>query len=902
MKPIAGRIFHKDIIAILCLLLFTLLLNLSGAMGYLEGRVFDFFLGLRPSIPESEKIVLVNFDDKAIEAAGTWPVGRNVIADGLMLMAEAGAAMAVFDIEYVDKSPRGINGEYLDNDVPRVFDREFSQVQANLEAFVEALQAGKISLRDSGDYLAMLQEGTRQNQQNLMDKIRLISRDNDEYLAGAIRLFGNAYMTVNMQDRSQGDLDPAMAELARSLAVKNLTVHQSPVKQARSILPAIYPVLAAGRGAGFPNVFPDEDGVRRHVDILYEYAGSYYAQLAFAPLLDLLGNPALELYGDALVLKDARYPDGSVHTVRIPLNFDGLMVINWPRKTFDQSFSHITFFQLIEHDRLMRDLVGNLKARVDWGYPRLDEFVARHEALEEQRQVLMAEVHSGEAHRAALAAWAGDRNAWCAEVGEYFAGSTSAELLAWVEGEIAAGGNQGDLKALQEDIPQYYVKTATLVTELLAIRKDLASRLGGRYCIIGNTGTGTTDIGVTPFDSTYMNVGTHGAVMNTILQRSFLLDTPWYIGMLIATLVCFLVVSLVRRMSSLQAILSGGGAFVGVIGLSALLFVLTGIYVPVLTPAIAILLTFITVTLIKFQGAEKEKGALRTAFSHYLSTDVIKEILDDPTKLKLGGEERHMTAVFTDVKGFSTISEQLSAPDLVRLLNEYLTGMSDIILDHQGTIDKYEGDAIISFFGAPVTLQDHAHRACESAVRMKLMEEELNRRFLGDRMSPTPLHTRIGINTGSMVVGNMGTVKKMDYTIMGNSVNLASRLEGVNKVYGTWIMASEWTWQECRQDAFTFRELDRVRVVGINTPVRLYDVIGFADQASDNLKRGLELYAKGLGLFEKRNWKEAADCFRRVYEFLPDDPPSTLYLGRCQEYLKTPPKPDWDGVFTMSSK
>jgi class 3 adenylate cyclase len=187
---------------------------------------------------------------------------------------------------------------------------------------------------------------------------------------------------------------------------------------------------------------------------------------------------------------------------------------------------------------------------------------------------------------------------------------------------------------------------------------------------------------------------------------------------------------------------------------------------------------------------------MRLAFSTYLSEDVVEEIISDPARLHLGGTNRHMTALFSDIKNFTRIAEQLSPEHLVDLLNHYLSTMSDVILEQKGTIDKYQGDSIVSFFGAPLDLKDHAMRACTAAIILKRMEKDINHYVLENGISPLPLLTRIGINTGEMVVGNMGTQKKMNYTIISSAVNLASRLEGVNKQYGTWVLATDSTLEE----------------------------------------------------------------------------------------------------------
>ena len=206
-----------------------------------------------------------------------------------------------------------------------------------------------------------------------------------------------------------------------------------------------------------------------------------------------------------------------------------------------------------------------------------------------------------------------------------------------------------------------------------------------------------------------------------------------------------------------------------------------------------VVVTFLLVSILKFIFSEQEKSFLRKAFTMYLSSDVVNQIVEDPSLLKLGGQEKQITALFTDIKSFSTLSEKVTPEHLVEILNKYLTVMSDIVLEQKGTIDKYIGDAIVSFFGAPIDLPDHASRACLAAVRMKQAEEKLNEEMMAANETPMPIYTRIGVNTGAMVVGNMGTNNKMNYTIMGNDVNLAARLEGVNKAYGTWILVSEST-------------------------------------------------------------------------------------------------------------
>ena len=311
-------------------------------------------------------------------------------------------------------------------------------------------------------------------------------------------------------------------------------------------------------------------------------------------------------------------------------------------------------------------------------------------------------------------------------------------------------------------------------------------------------------------------------------------------------------------------------------------------------------MVFISQTLIALLITEKDKNFLRKAFSTYLPDSVISEIVKNPEKLSLGGEEKRITALFTDIKSFSTFSEKLSPVDLVSILNRYLTAMSNVILEKMGTVDKYIGDAIVSFFGAPVSLENHAASALSSAIEMKKLEDILNKELLEEGLLSDPIKTRIGINTGSMVVGNMGTNSKMNYTIMGNDVNLASRLEGTNKIYGTWIIASESTVKEAGP-GFAVRRLDKVRVMGISTPVQLYEVIGYASEISAEKKNLVDIFHNGLDLYFSGKFREAGETFSGLYKNY-GDLPSKTYMERCAGFIKNPPAAGWDGVYNMTSK
>jgi adenylate cyclase len=505
----------------------------------------------------------------------------------------------------------------------------------------------------------------------------------------------------------------------------------------------------------------------------------------------------------------------------------------------------------------------------------------------------------------AMAEYTKARSGYFDAVGQFLNGDAEKTILKDIDAALAGGGlsaeERKNVEEVKAQVPKTFADTRGIYVNLVKTREILAKNLPGAFCIIGFTATSTTDIGVNPFVGEYVNVGTHATVVNTILQGAFLNQSPWWYGTVLALILSFAVTVAILRLDALRSMIVGSAIVVVLIGALILYFRFTGVYLGAVSPVASVFFTFIALTAIKFLRTEREKSFVRNAWGHYLSTDVVNDLIANPEKLNLGGEKKVLSAMFTDVKGFSTISEVLDPGDLVRLLNLYLTEMSDIILELRGTIDKYEGDAIISFFGAPLDQPDHPRRACLSAVRMKKAEIALNGRFLADKMAPTSLHTRIGINTGEMTVGNMGTRTRMDYTIMGNSVNLAARLEGVNKQYGTWILISEATHDSCG-GGFLVRKLDPVRVVGIARPVRLYELIDEKGKAEKRIEEVVEAFHEGLEVFEAKSWSKAEKIFSRALKIVPDDGPSQTFLKRCQEYMVKPPADTWDGAFNLTTK
>lgn len=490
-----------------------------------------------------------------------------------------------------------------------------------------------------------------------------------------------------------------------------------------------------------------------------------------------------------------------------------------------------------------------------------------------------------------------------AELADFAKNDFEAAPLAALSRLEARSDDPAAIRAVREDLKAIAGNLRAAVGNIGALRGLLAPMVKDSMCIIGWTSTATTDMGANPFHKGIVNVGTHASVANTILNRAFIRESPRWLSALLCLLLPFGLIMATKGLKPVTQNILGVSAALLFFPVSFLIFLAFGYYVAPLAVGLALLLSAISYSIMSFMITEREKSFLRKAFGTYLSGAVIDQIVADPGQLRLGGSKRWMTAMFTDVRGFSTISEKLDPESLVALLNRYLTAMSDIILERHGTIDKYEGDAIISFFGAPLDLPGHAAACLGSAILMKRKEAELNRDIMAEGASPSPLLTRIGVNTGDMVVGNMGTEKKMDYTIMGSAVNLAARLEGVNKQYGSWILASDAAYKESGSE-FLARRLDRVRVVGIETPVQLWDILDFASDAPRAAAEMVGRFHEAMDAFESRDLGKAGALFRALRDDYPEDGPSRIYAERCAnpDFAKRAANPAWDGVFSLSEK
>jgi adenylate cyclase len=423
-----------------------------------------------------------------------------------------------------------------------------------------------------------------------------------------------------------------------------------------------------------------------------------------------------------------------------------------------------------------------------------------------------------------------------------------------------------------------------------------------RIVIVGATAIGIGDIRNTPFSSSgeYPGLEVHATVMDNILRGDHISKPKWAtVFDLAAILVLGLLAGFaIPRLSAVKAIAATLLILAGYVAASRWLFVQAGLWVNLVYPLLAVVLVYTSLTVYHYLTEERERKKIRGAFSYYVSSSVVNEMLKDPNKLKLGGDKKEISVLFSDIRSFTSISEGMAPEELVHLLNEYLTVMTDIVFKYEGTLDKYIGDALMAFYGAPLDQPDHPFRACASALDMMEGLEKLNAKWI--REGKQPLDIGIGINTGPMMVGNMGSDQRFDYTVMGDAVNLGSRLEGANKSYRTHILISETTHERVKDD-FVCMELDSVRVKGKKQPVRIFELVSRKELPARDME-AIARFHEGLRLYKEQDWDRAIETFEGVNAMDQTLYAAQLYIQRCTELKAAPPGPDWDGVFTMTSK
>lgn len=900
---------------------FVSLLHISGVFEKFEYKFYDVLLGLKKQNTEREEVLLVDIDDLALDKMGDWPWTRDKIADALFYMRELGAQTVVFDIEYLSSSQKSV---------------------------------------DMNVYEKMLSDGLADS-----SEIQKLFVDNDDYFARAIQFFGNSYLTINAGDLAIVYDDEELSYsrerfLFTAQDDENQLEKKHCAKSDLEFSPAVFNFISHSTGAGFTNVTIDSDGTRRRIPLFIKYKDGLLAQLSFSPILKILNPENIKITKHYVILENCQFENSkssgnqnvqnnqnsknlSKKTIKIPIDKNGTMLINWLKKPFAQtkivtyddgtseeiideentSFKHCSVFYLWNLGELEKSIVGGLGELQNFvilnGYEKFQNketydaiFVSPTVALQEKISSLLENYSEiSEYKNFILSAMNGfdvNGNAIGGIVDDEIFDEYFALRKSFFENVNIFSNSEDFINFINEN-PELYDFATDFSVNLENFNfyfEEMQKMFTQKFCIVGNTGSGTTDLGSTPFQNSYPNVGTHANVYNTIMTQDFITQVSWIWAALATVLLTFLAFALHSNskvwIQSIWAI----SLLIVIISVPIILMRFAGIYVPLISSILIVILSYILITVLRFRSSEKDKKFITGAFSQCLSKDVVDEIIKDPSKLVLGGKNYNMTAIFTDIQKFSAFSELLSAEELVALLNYYLTQMSEIIIEEHGTVDKYEGDAIVAFVGAPVAMSDHAARACSAAIKMKRAEAKINQeifKIAAEQEKPADISdtlfsafkvmiknnrkifTRIGLNSGDIVAGFIGSDNKKNYTVMGNNVNLASRLEGVNKQYSTsGILMSNAT-RKALDENFVVRSLDRVQVVNVKTPIRLYELLGFKSEFNEKLLSYVDDWENAMKLFEGEKYSDALKCFKKLSAQNSKDKVCLYYISLLEEFF-----------------
>jgi adenylate cyclase len=679
----------------------------------------------------SPSVAIIDIDDKSLAAEGQWPWPRNKMAELVDALNAQGAAVIAFDMLFAEKQNNVIDQlfETLDQH-QKLTDTLKSELSANTELF------------------------------------------NDDALFAASLEKAHVVLALSFSPRNvaENSLPPPMFTLPAS------GEHALNITTAPGYISNYEPLQTAAKQAGFINIFPDKDGIIRHVPMLIEYHDGIYPSLALQAVMTFLDvQPELvtPLYADKRVLEGIRI-GGTI----VPTDATGQTLIPFIGKSY--TFTYYSATDVL-HNKLPKDaLLGKI----------------------------------------------------------LFVGTSATGL--------------GDLKAtaIQNPFPGVEVQAA------------IAS-------------------GILTDEFSYRPAWTYGAnVTLALLLGLFATFTFPYFGP--------------KTLGGIVLVLPTGLLF-----FNNWLWVHTGYILSFLVPVVLVLVIAVMNVLYGYLFESRRREHLKSMFGQYVPSKHIDEMLKTSSKsFGLRGDDREMSVLFADIRNFTTLSEGMSATKLVDVLNTFFTPMTEIIFNNHGTIDKYVGDLIMAFWGAPLPDSEHAKNALASALAMQKKVSEMQSTLKEHGWEDT--HIGIGINSGLMSVGDMGSQYRRNYTVLGDAVNLASRVESLTKYYGVNILVTEAT--QANQPEFAFRLCDKVRVKGKKMAVSIYEVVGYTNALSEADKLDLQQYDEALNAYFKQEWERSRKLFTALQQKTPSRTLYSLYLERIQTYESKPPTLQWDGVYVHTQK
>jgi len=888
-----------------------------GLFDRLERQTLDVRFRVCPNVTLTDQIVHVDIDDRSLEELGRWPWPREDQAGLVQVLNDSGARFVVLDIILPDPQPLRYEsaaeeiyapgGELLGSGPPRrIFDD--AQLARTLEQCAQVALPMHIDFAEAPD---------ADNREALLTEcVDQVLAETPEASLEDVRsaLAATAAGEANEPELTRLYLRCRALRALDRFALPAEDLRGYPLRRGRMVPPLVIFAQAADT-SGFVTFRPDADGIVRRIRLLAaDQRGRIFPQFALALAVTEVqqqsGRPIrIDSGPDGLVL---RAGDQTVR--RIPTDDQGCMLINWAPT-----------------DRTGRPPAVHLSAA---GIEQIHHLRKELDQLRDRKRILQLALarRLGQSHLLELFAEADRlyrrRVAWQVQRQQTLlfdpgrAPQPLPEALRQAESRI----EQQIEQASRELFDDFYLQGASAQdkAEILALRnritalpeqaeairrrtdgglRRLRKHVAGKVCLIGSTATGAADFVPTPVHERAAGVVVHGNIVNTILQGAFIRRTRALADLLTIFLLgaaaSYLVATRPLFWSAPGTALLAG---VFVVGNAWGLFGQGRIWLVLVAPLVAMAGSFAVVTAYRQLTEERAKRRIRGLFAHALSPALVDRLIEDPSLARLGGERRVLTLLFSDLQEFTRLAEALGEAQTVRLLNHYFDHMTEVLQNRWGAyLNKFLGDGLLVFFGAPVFQDDHAARAIEAALDAQAELGRLNRELTEQYQPPVKLTCRMGIATGEVMVGNCGSTQRMDYTAIGDTVNIASRLEAANKFFGTRILAAEQTWRQRRGDVLA-RPLGRIRVVGRDEPVDVWNVLARAADATDEMRIACDEFARAIRRFAERQFGSAAELFAARVEGDPHDTAARVYLTLCRRYQQEPPAADWSGAVELTEK
>ncbi len=918
----------------------------------LENVTWDVRMRGLPRPPADPRIVHIDIDDSSLRAFGRWPWPRSEIASLIDTLREAGAAAIVLDIEFPEPQAEELRPLLITVNDPQGRSRTVD----NDRLLADAVAAAPTIYLAASAKLAHAHPPTEAPPQRMIDlaagNLRTDPKAAAETLGipfeQAVRELTAAKRIV-IRDRLRRWLEPRPGDSPRELetealaailgegATKLQTVENSlvtaelqyllsiramaassglgalPAPKVRQFSPPIPSLCAAAGTVGLTAVEPDpDDFVVRAIPLMASYDGQAYPQLAFAVACDLLDVSADQIEvvpGDRITLtrRDGR-------RVQIPIDEHCQMLVHWSQsgsdihdqarhvaikdvaaiwKTAEEIERNWTRFYEIAELEFFKPPAPDERADADRHDDRL--YYQWIQKLSVRRQRLRAGLDA-----AAMLKLRNEIDVLKRRIAERE--KKHRDMVAFVAMEDPDDPQLTESERRKIRIARDLQRTGPANTEnaklIEAGRRRLRKIIQGRVCLVGSIATGAADFVPTPLTARMPGVLVHSEAINTILSERFIRTTPlWLVfalPILIGTVTSWLAAKLAPKWTLVYAV-AAVGVWIGA-GIGA--WAAADLWLPIAMPLLAILLPWASVVGFREMTTERRARWISRKFGQYTSPALLRR-LSEGEQLSLDGESRNLSVFISDLQGFTSLSEHLGPAGTVRLLNSYFAVMTERLFAHEACVSKYVGDGIFAFFNAPLDQHDHALLACRAALECQEALAKL--RGTLDEDIAKRLHMRIGIGTGDVYVGNCGSELKFDYTVNGDTVNVASRLEGANKYLGTRILINDEAASHVAGEMLT-RPLGRIRVVGRNRPVAAYELLCASADATNERKEFVKIFTAALADYQNRQWANAQDGFRRCLKLITNDPPSQMYLDLAKANAATPPPEDWDGSVKLEGK